>query len=1125
MSSNTPSLLAVEHDPFAGLPLAAFVPITESQREVWIASQISTQLSLGYNEGLDISLRGALDVAALKQALQTVIDRHEALRASFSPDGEHLMIRAELPLPLNEIDLTQGDAAGSTLAEIEATEMGRDFDLVEGPLLRFTLVRTAATEHHLLFIAHHLICDGWSGAVVLTELGALYSAAVEHKPLSLPVAPRYGDYALIERAFHHSELGHAHEAYWLNLLKAAPLPPSPPADRVRPAERSFRAERIDLPLDAGLVKRLRALGSSEGASLVATTLAAFAGFLHRLTGQSDLVIGLAAAGQSFHEQKMLVGHCVNLLPLRFALEPQQPFTTALRHTRGVILDAMEHQGVTFGQLLPKLQLDRSSTEQPLVAVVFNIDLRDDDIRHAGLEVGYRTLQRQGETFDLFVNLVDNNRDLLLEASYNADLYSRPQMQAFLDGFEMLLHAVVDAPATTLAALPLLSATVRSQLLAPAQLVTPQTRPLHAWFAETAARHASRIAVNDHNGSLSYAELDARANQLAHTLIEHGAKSGTLVAVFMERSTLLPVAILGILKAGGAYLPIDPATPAERIAHMLADSGALMALTETALAEKLPASTTILLLDDASSTSGQSDAAPAVSASADALAYVIYTSGSTGQPKGCLITHANASRLFTSTAAWFGFDETDVWTLFHSPAFDFSVWELFGALLHGGRLVMVPQWVAREPDKFRTLLAIEGVTVLNQTPSAFRQLIVADAAADTTLALRTVVFGGEALEFNSLAPWFARHGDGTAGRGAKLVNMYGITETTVHVTYRPVTLADLGEGSSASLIGEPIPDLSLYVLDASLQATPPGVAGEMYVGGAGVARGYLNRPELTAERFIADPHHAGQRLYKTGDLARWLPAGDGRLELEYLGRIDHQVKLRGYRIELGEIEARLAAHPGVAACTVNVLERSAGDARLVAWLVWKDAKNAVSNSELRSALRGHLPDYMLPQSFVEIASLPLTANGKLDRKALPDPYASATATAPAREPPMGTIEIRIAALWQQMLGLASVSREDRFFDLGGHSMLAVQAAASLQKLFGEKLPLRAVMMEPLSVLAGRLAGSAPMVETAAKSPPPARPQTQTARPAASPLPNDIAIPARNAPQPTKSSWLGRLFGDS
>jgi len=627
-----------------------------------------------------------------------------------------------------------------------------------------------------------------------------------------------------------------------------------------------------------------------------------------------------------------------------------------------------------------------------------------------------------------------------------------------------------------------------------------------------------VAVRYEEVSLSYAELDERANRLAQALVARGIGPDVLVGLYLERSQEVVIAILGVLKAGGAYVPIDTAYPPERLAYMLSDSGAGLVLTQSSLKEKLPEGSVSLALDADWETliAPQAATAPQTAVTPDHLAYVIYTSGSTGQPKGCLTTHANVSRLFTSTQAWFEFATGDVWTLFHSYAFDFSVWEIWGALLYGGRLVVVPYWAAREPERFLALLAAEGVTVLNQTPSAFRQLVIAEGnmANPPELALRTVIFGGEALEPQSLAPWFERHGDGHDGRGGpQLVNMYGITETTVHVTYRPIRLEDLAGGSSASLIGRPIPDLALYVLDTQLGPVPAGVTGEMWVGGAGVARGYLNRPELTAERFIADPHNAGQRLYRTGDLARQLPNGD----LEYLGRIDTQVKLRGFRVELGEIETALTRLAKIADCAVGVIDRAPGDQRLVAWLVWRDPADTVTSSELRRELRQSLPDYMIPQHFGDLPRLPLTSNGKLDRRALPPPFESHVEV--PRTPPATVAERAVAEVWGELLGIADpiarIGLEDRFFDLGGHSLLAVRAAGLLQKRFGRRPLLRVVMMDPLAQVARAYAPEDAV--------PAAAPATEVVAPAPATtlVTEEAAALSESAAQAAEGSLLGRL----
>ncbi|HBO8128437.1 TPA: amino acid adenylation domain-containing protein, partial [Pseudomonas aeruginosa] len=549
------------------------------------------------------------------------------------------------------------------------------------------------------------------------------------------------------------------------------------------------------------------------------------------------------------------------------------------------------------------------------------------------------------------------------------------------------------------------------------------------FEEQVRQWPQAVALILDEQRLSYGELNARANRLAHCLIARGVGADVPVGLALERSLDMLVGLLAILKAGGAYLPLDPAAPEERLAHILDDSGVRLLLTQGHLLERLPRQAGVeVLAIDGLVLDGYAESDPLPTLSADNLAYVIYTSGSTGKPKGTLLTHRNALRLFSATEAWFGFDERDVWTLFHSYAFDFSVWEIFGALLYGGRLVIVPQWVSRSPEDFYRLLCREGVTVLNQTPSAFKQLMAVACSADMATqqpALRYVIFGGEALDLQSLRPWFQRFGD----RQPQLVNMYGITETTVHVTYRPVSEADL-EGGLVSPIGGTIPDLSWYILDRDLNPVPRGAVGELYIGRAGLARGYLRRPGLSATRFVPNPFPggAGERLYRTGDLARFQADGN----IEYIGRIDHQVKVRGFRIELGEIEAALAGLAGVRDAVV-LAHDGVGGTQLAGYVVADSAEDAERLREsLRESLKRHLPDYMVPAHLMLLERMPLTVNGKLDRQALPQPDASLSQQ--AYRAPGSELEQRIAAIWAEILGVERVGLDDNFFELGGHSLL-------------------------------------------------------------------------------------------
>ncbi|MDB6016433.1 MAG: Amino acid adenylation protein [Pedosphaera sp.] len=580
--------------------------------------------------------------------------------------------------------------------------------------------------------------------------------------------------------------------------------------------------------------------------------------------------------------------------------------------------------------------------------------------------------------------------------------------------------------------------------------------LHEIFQAQVEKSPEACAVTFEGEKLTYCELNQRANQLAHHLRKLGVGPDTLVGVCLDRSLEMVIGILGVLKAGGAYVPLDLAYPRERVAFILADAKVKVILTQEKLREKLDLTQTgetagtaprILCLDkDWGSIAQESTANPDSGAQPEHLAYVIYTSGSTGAPKGVLVTHYNVARLFTATDAWFQFGPKDVWTLFHSYAFDFSVWEIWGALLYGGRLVVVPYLVSRSPDAFYEFLAREKVTVLNQTPSAFRQLIWAEASSSQTreLSLRYVIFGGEALELQSLKPWFDRHGD----QQPVLVNMYGITETTVHVTYRPLTMQDVTDGKG-SVIGVPIPDLRIHILDEKLQPVAAGVEGEMYVAGAGLARGYFNRPELTAERFIVDRFSKvpGERLYKTGDLARFLPDGD----LEYLGRCDHQVKIRGFRIELGEIESVLNRHPAIRENVTIALAGLAGEKRLVAYAVLRPgALPAIS--DLRTFLKVHLPDYMIPSAFVFLPALPLTTNGKVDRRALPEPEAPSAEPISAQALPQTQTEQIIANIWREVLQRGQVGLEDNFFDLGGNSLQLAHVQTRLHEHLNVDLPI-------------------------------------------------------------------------
>jgi amino acid adenylation domain-containing protein len=1036
-------LIPVDYDPFAR-PAVTVLPMTEPQSEMWAAVQMGSEASCSYNQCFPLRLTGRLDVDALRGALQRVVDRHAALRATFDAEGEqriHEVLSIELPL----VDLTSRTRAEATdeLERIMEGESREPFDLAGGPLIRARLVREDDETHVLVLTAHHIACDGWSAGIVLSDLAALYSANTKGLPPSLPPVASYVDHVRADTSPEAALRRKTAEDYWM--AQFADLVPTVdlPADRPRPAVRTFAGGQEVLHIGEDLYRSIKHLGVGLGATLYGILLAGFQILVHRLTGQTDLVIGIPVAGQARLENGQLVGHCVDTLPMRSRVRGEKSLADHVKEVRRNLLAVFENQEATFGSVVRRLKLPRDASRSPLVTVTFNVDKAGPSPAFAGLAVEPIMPPKHYSAFELGLDVLDTGHGLSMAANYNRDLLDAATVRRWLNHYRTLLEAAVADPSRVLSRLPL---EVRGER--PAAELTHR-REAHGptlieRFQRQVAQTPDAPAVACEGMSLTYRELNRRANGLAHRLIARGVGAETLVGLVCERSIDLVIGIVGILKAGGAYLPLDPAYPKDRVTFMLQDAQVAIVVTQKALAASLSSDVQRVLVDEPGDEPGDD---PPLRAMPSSLAYVIYTSGSTGQPKGVLVTHYNVTRLFDTTDAWFAFDAQDVWTLFHSYAFDFSVWELWGALLYGGRLVVVPSLVSRAPDDFLDLLHREGVTVLNQTPSAFRALNQTDAgdARRRSLRLRYVIFGGEALELEGLRPWFVRHGD----ERPRLINMYGITETTVHVTYREIRFADV-EAGAGSLIGVPLPDLEVHLLDANGEPVPIGVAGEIYVGGAGVARGYLRRPELTAARFVPDRFSSDPeaRLYRSGDLARRRPDG----ELEYLGRIDHQVKIRGFRIELGEIEAVLSRDEEVSSVAVIAREDSPGEKRLAAYVV-AGGDRSVVEERLRRRLRTNLPEYMIPASLVFLDAMPLTENGKVERAALPAPDASRPELEVRFEPLLTESQATLAGIWSSVLGIERVGLQDNFFDLGGDSLMAARMMGRVQKAFGVDMPLR------------------------------------------------------------------------
>ncbi len=1010
--------------------------LSYAQERQWFLWQLEPE-SAAYHIPSVLRLRGRLDLDALQRSFDSLVARHETLRTRFRLDGDEARqeIAASMALPLDIVAL--GPLEEGALARQVETTIARPFDLERGPLLRVSLLRLAEDDHVLVLVQHHIVSDGWSMQVMVEELVQLYAAYSRGLELALPALPiQYADYALWQRSWMEAGEKERQLAYWTGLLGGEQPVLELPFDRPRPVRQSHRGAQFILELDIDLSQALRRVAQQEGATAFALLLASFQALLYRYSGQADIRVGVPIANRNRVETERLIGFFVNTQVLKADLDGRMGFDELLAQARQRALEAQAHQDLPFEQLVEALQPERSLSHNPLFQVLFNYQseargngqaFRFDELQMESVQFDSRTAQ-----FDLTLDLTDEEQRFCAVFDYATDLFDASTVERLAGHWRNLLRGIVANPRQRLGELPLLDAPERRQTLSewnPAQRECAVQGTLQQRFEEQVRQWPQAVALILDEQRLSYGELNARANRLAHCLIARGVGADVPVGLALERSLDMLVGLLAILKAGGAYLPLDPAAPEERLAHILDDSGVRLLLTQGHLLERLPRQAGVeVLAIDGLVLDGYAESDPLPTLSADNLAYVIYTSGSTGKPKGTLLTHRNALRLFSATEAWFGFDERDVWTLFHSYAFDFSVWEIFGALLYGGRLVIVPQWVSRSPEDFYRLLCREGVTVLNQTPSAFKQLMAVACSADMATqqpALRYVIFGGEALDLQSLRPWFQRFGD----RQPQLVNMYGITETTVHVTYRPVSEADL-EGGLVSPIGGTIPDLSWYILDRDLNPVPRGAVGELYIGRAGLARGYLRRAGLSATRFVPNPFPggAGERLYRTGDLARFQADGN----IEYIGRIDHQVKVRGFRIELGEIEAALAGLAGVRDAVV-LAHDGVGGTQLVGYVVADSAEDAERLREsLRESLKRHLPDYMVPAHLMLLERMPLTVNGKLDRQALPQPDASLSQQ--AYRAPGSELEQRIAAIWAEILGVERVGLDDNFFELGGHSLL-------------------------------------------------------------------------------------------
>ena len=1006
-------------------------PLTESQLEVWLSDQLGEDASCSYNESFTLHMRGKVNESVLKEAIQQIVARHDALRASFSKEGDLQWFAPELKLEIPTRDLTHLDQAQreEQLQKIINDEGDTPFQLTKGQLVRAQLVRMEAQYVLLIFTSHHIVCDGWSTNVLLDELSKIYNALNKGVSFDLPKPMSFAAYEKSQKDFLDSPAGARVEKYWLEqFLSPAPLLDLP-TDRPRPSVKEFKGATYRRKIGAAIYNNIKKLGAKHKCTPFVTLLSGLEILLSRLSGHDDIVVGVPTAGQSLLDDALLVGHCVNFIPLRGRVAANSTAAEFLGQMRQVVLSGYEHQNYTYGRLVRKLSLQRDPSRLPLTEVQFNLESVGDGIHFDGFESEADPNPKSFVNFDIFLNVVESKDGLVLDCDYNTGLFDEETIARWLSHYQAILEGMVADVDQPISKLPLLSEADRRQLLIEwnaSEADYPRNACVHQLVEVQAKATPDTVAVVFEGEQLTYAELDQRANQLATYLERLGVKPGVLVGIFVERSLEMIVGLLGVLKAGGAYVPMDPTYPPERISFVLSDASMPVLLTQQKLKHNLAAGgVQVICLDtDWENISREPGDSPAITITSEDLAYVIYTSGSTGKPKGVEIPHRAVVNLLSSMRERPGLDAHDTLLAVTTLSFDIAALELFLPLCVGAKLVIASRESAADGTQLLGRLIASQATVMQATPVTWKLLLEAGWNGNPRLK---ALCGGEAFP-RELANELVK-------RSNTVWNMYGPTETTIWSA-----TAEVKTGEGAVPIGLPIHNTQFYVLDTYGQLAPIGVPGELHIGGEGLARGYFHRPELTAEKFIrnrfsSDPN---SRLYRSGDLVRRLHDGT----IEFLGRLDHQVKLRGFRIELGEIETVLSRYPGVRETVVVVREYTPGDKRLVAYVT--SDQQALTITPVREFLSGKLPNYMLPSAVVRMEAMPLTPNGKIDRNALPAPESGGHARQKEFVAPRTSQEKLLAGIWAEVLHLDRVGIHDNLFELGADSLHIFQIAARAGK---------------------------------------------------------------------------------
>ncbi|MBK1439221.1 amino acid adenylation domain-containing protein [Parapedobacter sp. ISTM3] len=1045
-STTNLQLIPVAYDPFSGGEIEKIISPIEPQQEIWLSCMIGgDEANRAYNESVSIRFSGVLDITALSDAMRTVIQRHEALRCSFSRDGRSIYIymKGKSNFIVKDLRSLPLDIQKKQLDKYHETDAKTPFDLEEGPLVRTTLFQLSDTEHLFTLTAHHIICDGWSLGTIFEDLSRFYSAAVQG---TIPQATEWttmSTYAEEIRSFVDSADYIQTTRYWLNKYKGGIPQLALPLDFPRPKMRTYKSRRDDYRIDKEFAAKIKELGAKVGSSFVITLLTAYEVFIHRLTGQDDIVIGLPAAGQSATGHFSLVGHCVNLLPIRSKIDGQVSFLDHLKRRKSAILDDLDHQQISFGTLLQKLNVKRDPSQIPLVSVVFNIDMgMNSNVSFYGTTHRLISNPREYETFDIFLNVSGSEEALTLEWSYNTQLFKPTTIAAMMRQFTDLLNTVIAQPSVKLMDISINQDAEADISRHTTEVAYPKDKPFTAYITEIAAATPDKTAIKFKNKAISYRELEERSNQLANYLVAKGVTTGAIIGVALDRSIDMVIALLGVVKSGAAYIPLDPSYPVNRIEFMLHDSAAKFLLTESKYSRLFDSQAKELLYDELlTDLCAYPSETPQRLIQGDNLVYVLYTSGSTGNPKGVQIEHHSLSNLLLSVQQEPGIHTNDTLLGVTTISFDIAGVELYLPLIAGATLLLADAETARDGKQLLHLATKEHATIIQATPATWRMML--ESGWTAKLPIKAICCG-EAFP-KDLAYKLLE-------KCQSVWNMYGPTETTIFSTGKELTKDSIDQIT----IGKPIANTRVYVLNEAYRPLGVGQEGQLFIAGSGVARGYVNRPELTAEKFVADIMEPDTKMYATGDLGILLDNG----EYLCLGRIDHQVKIRGHRIELGEIEHHLSTLDGIKNAVVMAREDAPGNQRLVAYLIIERTKISREDIKIwREALSTKLPNYMLPNDWVAIDAFPLTANGKIDRKALPKPSTSSAVEGARHESALTTNEQKVFDIWAAVFKTTDIRKDDDFFELGGHSLLAVEVITRIEKQLGKRLPLASLFNSP------------------------------------------------------------------